>query len=594
MASTTFSPIAFQFRVSCYETNKYIADRDKRNTLDKSQPFAQAFASFYFRAMIAKLSSFADQFDAQLVETGKALFDKGAIGNLTKVEDNWYATVTDTKNYKVTVNEEDGSATAVFCPCGPAICRHVIGVFYALKKRLKIKTEAFDPSSLDPEPAILLGWRLNDMVYTSRAAGSKNGELEKQGETVTLKEPNMASLRAMVKKGLMWPHEHSRYPILTGAQRLLGKAIHKYAEKDYVYVYTIARAILTEICSSEEDYISSAFSARECARAAVEVLNTLCTDTEVPAELRKEVLSRVVFACKKELYEAYHKELLAILVNPALDPELQESAQQELQNIASLGSYTARTAIEMQHDLLKQQGKEEELQQLRLANPQQFRQELIEQAYEQKNYTRVKELALDGLTYTGRDTNACKDWLLKVAEIENDVVYIRTYYRDKYFSTDYADKYYEICRSSYTTEEWVKQLPDWESRFRRDVMTGLSSNSVYALAKIYLREEMDSKLLAFLQKHRSFELAQLAEPLLIRNHADALMQIYRDWFIQTAENSTQRDRASHLRELMIKVRRGSPQGRQMIKELVPHLLQLHPTWKVFGEEISKLHRGSYQ
>jgi hypothetical protein len=276
--------------------------------------------------MIAKLSSYADQFDAKLIEAGKALFEKGAIENLTKVQANWHATVADSKKYKVTVNEEDGFATAVFCPCGPAMCRHVIGVFYALQKRLNIETEAFNPSSLAPKPAVLLGRRLNDLIYTSRAAGSKNGELEKQGKTVKLDDkPDMASLKYMVTKGLMWPHEKSQYPILMGAQGLLGKAIHKYAEKDYIYVFAIAKAVLTEICSGD-DTIRYSYSGGECARAAVEILNTLCTDAEVPIELRKEVFSRVVFAYEKKLYEHYHKELYAIIINPRLAPELNELA----------------------------------------------------------------------------------------------------------------------------------------------------------------------------------------------------------------------------------------------------------------------------
>lgn len=270
--------------------------------------------------MIAKLSSFEDQFDVKLVEAGRALFEKDAIENLTKVKDNWNATVTDSKSYKITINEEDGFATAVFCPCGPAICRHVIGVFYALQKRLNINPEAFNPSSLAPKPAVLLGRRLNDLIYTSRAAGSKNGELEKQGNTIKLNDmPDMASLKKMVTKKLMWPHEKSQYPILMGAQALLGKAIHKYAEKDYEYVFAIAKAILTEICNGEH-IISYSFSGSECAKAAVEILNTLCADPEVPMELRKEVFSRVVFACEKELYAHYHKELRAVLTNTAIDP----------------------------------------------------------------------------------------------------------------------------------------------------------------------------------------------------------------------------------------------------------------------------------
>lgn len=272
--------------------------------------------------MIAKLSSFADQFDAELIEAGKALFEKGAIENLTQVNGNWYATVADSKSYKVTVNEEDGFATIVFCPCGPAMCRHVIGVFYALQKQLNIQPETFNPSSLAPKPAVLLGRRLNDLIYTSRAAGSKNGELEKQGNTIKLAEkPDMARLKRMVTQKLMWPHEKSQYPILMGAQGLLGQAIHKYAEKDFAYAFVIAKAVLTEICGGEH-IISYSYSGGECAKAAVEILNTLCTDPEVPIDLRKEVIGRVVFACEKELYESYHKELQAILTNPALDPDL--------------------------------------------------------------------------------------------------------------------------------------------------------------------------------------------------------------------------------------------------------------------------------
>lgn len=268
--------------------------------------------------MIAKLSSFADQFDAKLVEAGKALFDKGSIENLHQVNDNWHATVVDTKNYKVTVNEEDGFATAVFCPCGPTICRHVLGVFFALQQQLDIKPEAFNPATLAPKPSVLLGRRLNDLVYTSRAAGSKNGELEKQGLTVKLPAtPDMNGLKSMVTKKLMWPHEKSQYPILMGAQGLLGQAIHKYAEKDYPYVFAIAKAVLTEI-SGGEHIISYSYSGGECAKAAVEILNTLCSDPEVPLELRKEVYSRVAFAAGKELYEFYHKELRAIVGNPTL------------------------------------------------------------------------------------------------------------------------------------------------------------------------------------------------------------------------------------------------------------------------------------
>ena len=538
---------------------------------------------FIFGHMIAKISSFSNQFKPDLVGAGKAIFEDGKVSRLVKDKQNYRAEVTDTYTYDVVVHVEDGFATAVFCRCGPALCPHVISVLFALQKRLKIKPEPFDPSCFDPPTYVLLGQRLNDIVYPSRAAGSKDGELEELGEKVTLNEPDVAKFKAMVKKGLTYPHEKSRYPILTGAKRLLGKAILKYEEKDFEYVFAIAKAVLTEICSGE----MYGNSANECAKAAVEILNTLCADPEVPAKMRKEVFDRVVFACNKDLYSSYHTELLSILTNPGLDKDLQKRAEQEFTSHTESEGLKDSRVIQAQYKLLKQMGKAKELQAFMLANPDYFREELIEQAFARKDYSTVKQLARDGVEYNWPDKKKWKDWLFKIAEIEKDVSYIRSYYKDKYFEENYTEAYYEICRATYSADEWVKEIPGWLAMFKKDQYRDLSTEQIFAVAKIYIREEMENELLALLQEHCSFSLAQLAEPLLLRNHAEALMTEYREWFIWLAGTSTQREPAIHLREMLKTVRR-TPAGKKMVKELVPHLLALHPTWKVFGEEISKL------
>jgi len=281
---------------------------------------------------VATLSSFATQFEPALVAAGKALFEGGKVGPLVNDKLNWQAKVTDTKNYQVTVRLEKKKATDIFCPCGPAVCRHVIAVLCALQQQLQVKAVKFTPAllKLPPEAAhVLLGQRLNDLVYASRAAGSKDGELEALGAGLSLKDPDVLELRKLVRKKLFYPHDRSTYPILNGAKALLGAAILKYEQKDYNFVFAIAKAVLTDICSGEE-YMYGGVSARECAQAAVELLNTLCTDRKVPAAFRREVFERVLFACKKDLYRYYHKELLTITDNPRLEQELQELAAREL------------------------------------------------------------------------------------------------------------------------------------------------------------------------------------------------------------------------------------------------------------------------
>jgi hypothetical protein len=318
--------------------------------------------------MITKLSSFSDQFDPELVAAGKALFENGNVGRLVKDDENWRAEVMDAQKYKVTVHVDEDIVTAIFCPCGPKLCPHVISTFFALQKRLKIKSQPFDPSHLDFKPHELLGARLNDIVYASRAVGSKNGELEAMGEDLVDLEPDVTAFKTMIIKQLTWPNKESMFPILTGAKRLLGAAILNYGEKNYVFVFAVARAILTAI-GGAKGYIAHGDSAGECVSAAIELLNTLCSDPSVPADMRKEVFERVVFACKKDLYDDFHSELLTIFTNPQLHKDLQQLAKQELMNIISTGGdsgYYAKLALYM---LLQRPGNEEELRQFKLDNP---------------------------------------------------------------------------------------------------------------------------------------------------------------------------------------------------------------------------------
>jgi hypothetical protein len=535
--------------------------------------------------MIAKISSFSNQFEPELVRAGKTIFEKGKVDRLTKEEGNYHAQVTDTKKYKVTVHVEEGFATAVFCPCGPALCRHVISVFFALQKHLKIKTEPFDKTSFDPPSHALLTQRLNHIVYASGAAGSKDGEREEPVRHVTLNEADIAEFRAMVKNGLAYPRGKSKDPVLTGAIHLLEKAILKYGEKDYDYVFAIAKTVLTEICRKKM-YGTSAY---DCAKFAIELFNTLCIDPAVPAEMRKEVFGRVLFACRKELYDNYHTQLLAILTNPRLDKDLQEFITREFTDFLSRDDYIHTWVVTPRHRYWQQVSKEKELQLqlVLLANSGDFREKLIEQAFAREDYRTVKILVRNGVYSDPKRQEKWNDWNYKVANKELEDSFSRRSCKDRFFNQGYSMVDYTLCRLTYSDEEWAKELPDWLARFKKNESNEFSKEQIFALAMIYIREEMVDELLALLQKHCSFILLQLAGQLLLRNHAEALMTIYRKWFIAMADQCAQREPAIQLREMLESVR-NTRRGKKMVKELVPHLLALHPTWKEFGEEISKL------
>lgn len=261
--------------------------------------------------MITTLAIFSSQFDPLLIEKGKALFDEKQISSITREGLNYTATVTDQKNYDLTVRIEKGKVTDIFCACSPKICRHIIAMLFSLQQQLHVEPISFDPSHLDTPEYVLLGRRLNDMIHSNRAAGSQYGQLEKLGKELKLYSSDVKYLRTLVMDGWYMPNPHSHYPLLHGARKMLGAAILKYEQEQYEFVFDIARAILTEVCSGGSEM--NGWSGYDSAFAAIEIMRTLMSDKHVPEPVRNNVRERVNFAANKELYHRFHHKLKEIL-----------------------------------------------------------------------------------------------------------------------------------------------------------------------------------------------------------------------------------------------------------------------------------------
>ncbi len=155
---------------------------------------------------------------------------------------------------------------------------------FALQEKLEIKPEAFSQELLAPEPYIILGNKLNNLVWVSRAANTKNGELEKLGKSLSMKDTNVIKLRVRVRTDLAGYDGH---PIFVGAKKLLGAAILQYQEQNYEAMFNVGKAILTEICS----FNVMSNSAYESVNAAIALLNELLVSPAIPATLKKELLA---------------------------------------------------------------------------------------------------------------------------------------------------------------------------------------------------------------------------------------------------------------------------------------------------------------
>ena len=240
--------------------------------------------------MITSLASFAGQFPNELIEKGQNLFDQGQVETLRQDDKTWRAHVNDNgKRREAMVRAEKSMVTDIFCTCSPNVCPHVIAVFFALQKKFKIKPEKFDDAVLQEEPVTQLGNRINNLVYVSRRASSKDGELEKLGINYSLKDLSQSRLQQKAVAGL---GGYDGHPVFNGAKILLGAAIREYSTANYEAVREVAKAILTGICKL--GIMSN--SAVECCNASVELLNELHNAEEPSSEFRNTVFDWVFTA----------------------------------------------------------------------------------------------------------------------------------------------------------------------------------------------------------------------------------------------------------------------------------------------------------
>ncbi|HTE33452.1 MAG TPA: hypothetical protein VK666_23885 [Chryseolinea sp.] len=525
--------------------------------------------------MIATLSSFASQFEPALLEKAKSLIDNNAIQLLSNKELNWDAVVMDKKNYKVTVRVEKNKVTDVFCSCSPAVCPHITAVLYALQVKLDIKPEEFKPEFLAPEPAKVLGNKINNMIWTSRAENTKDGELEKLGAHLSLKDTNITKLRVIVRKDRTG---RPMNPIFVGAHKLMGAAIREYGKANYEAVFDVARAVLEEIGELK----AIANSAMETGEAAAALMEEIYNQPDISPELRNRIFTWVTNSWKDKTYQYFHEFLIRAVTSCATETPFSVKATKLLQQLPK--SYNTDDAVaEALQRLLKRQGNNKASREFMYKDVPRFRIKLIEEAFDNKDFAEAKKLAYDGLASEETNKEDIWEWLHKVATADNDVPALRRYYQYSYLNSKFDETFYEKCRATYDEEEWTRAYPKWIEAIGEP---GTDEKKL-AIADIYMREEEADSLAMFLEKFPDYLLALETQVFLEKTHPLVVRKVFHNFFLAYTKQAQHNGEVGQRIRSLLGYACKTPWSKKMIKELRSKLLELHPTWKSFKAALSK-------
>ena len=205
---------------------------------------------------------------------------------------------------------------------------------------------------------------------------------------------------------------------------------------------------------------------------------------------------------------------------------------------------------------------------------------------DQKDYEKATALANEGIEqdsgYPGL-VASWYDWLLKIAESQNDTERIILYARYLLLKSHNPKRdYYQILKEIVPTEEWtnlveaiVQEAMERKPYYRTDLV-----------ASIFIREEWWSRLLDLVKKEYTLDQLAKYEKLLAQHFPSELADLYAERIIRYVENHVGR---SHYRTACKYIRKMIKLGaREKADEVISQLRQTHYRKKALMEELDNV------
>ena len=517
------------------------------------------------------LDQFEQVIDEKILQRGLTYFKKGHVQELEEVSPNTYeAIVEGTEDYTVRLTVENNVVTDYNCDCpydlGP-VCKHVAAVIFSLqeeelgltKKAAKSKKSAGSGTKKSKSVATQIDELMDkasvdELKELIRTEAKKNAlfrnhvlsHLEHYNENI-FKDLYQKQLKAMIRSAT------DRYGFIDwNKARALGKAVYELLDSakkqinrgSYQNAVWICFAVMEELIVAINDADDSNGDIGGCIDEAFDLLGEMATTCDATA-IRRQIFDFCLHEFKKGVFDGWgwHVSLLTIAAGLAVTDDdfdrvmaLAEKKQQS--------DYRNEELQLIKYDLLlKRKGETiaDQFLEQNMDNPK-FRRMAIEKALDQKDYAKAVRLAQDGVRADMKDKPGLAkewyDWLLKIAQAQNDTPKILEYAR--YLLIDNfrnEQDYYQILKEHVKPVEWEAFVDGIVSEIkakRRWYDTGL-------VGTIYIREEKWDKLWEMVKENPTLSTIEQYESYLSKHYAGEIVDLYASLILDYLERNMGRD-----------------------------------------------------
>lgn len=566
------------------------------------------------------LSHFEEYIDEPILKRGLSYFKNGFVHEPEEIRPGDYeAVVEGSEDYTVKLSIRNRVITEHSCDCpydmGP-VCEHVAAVIFYLEQEelgltqntkkgstKKAKASSSKPSkrkTLAQQVDDLLGKVTHDELILFVRNQAANDSLFRDLLLASFAQYNPNESKALYTKQVntLIKVARGKYGFLdaSGAKyvsnelsSMLSLAEHYIHKGNHKSAFFICTAIMDELISALGYADDMDGHLTDTIYDAYDTL-TAIAQADPPEEVRKLIFKYCLTSFSKRSFSGWdwHLNFLHLAAYMLSTDSEMEELFKRIAAIPKSSEYEVKKAQEIQYDvLLKRKGESvaQKYLEQNIDNPS-FRARAIQDALDQKDYEKATALANEGIEqdsgYPGL-VASWYDWLLKIAESQNDTERIILYARYLLLKSHNPKRdYYQILKEIVPTEEWtnfveaiVQEAMERKPYYRTDLV-----------ASIFIREEWWSRLLDLVKKEYTLDQLAKYEKLLAQHFPSELADLYAERIIRYVENHVGR---SHYRTACKYIRKMIKLGaRDKADEVISQLRQTHYRKKALMEELDNV------
>ncbi|WP_308558751.1 SWIM zinc finger family protein [uncultured Porphyromonas sp.] len=566
------------------------------------------------------LRHFEEYIDEPILKRGLSYFKKGFVHEPAEIRPGDYeAVVEGSEEYTVKLSIRNGVITEHSCDCPydmGAVCKHVAAViFYLEQEKLgltqstkKGSSKKAKASSSKPSKRKTIAQQVDnllDKVTHDELTLFVREHAAKNAQFRDLLLASFAQYNPDESKALYAKQIKALIKVARGKYGLIDSSGAKYISKEISSMLSLAERYLSQgnhksaffICTAIMDELISALLCADDREgvlgntiyAAYNTLSAIASE-EPSKAVREQILKYCFTSFDKRTFAGWDWHIgLLQLAACILDTEGEvEEIFKRINSIPESDEYEIKEVQKIKYCiLLEKKGTEvaQKYLEQNLDNPS-FRAQAIQDALDQKDYEKATALANDGIEqdsgYPGLIID-WYDWLLKIAESQNDTERIILYARDLLLeSLNPKQDYYQILKKTVPPEEWagfvetiVQEAMERKPYYRTDLV-----------ASIFIREEWWSRLLDLVKKECNLDQLSKYEKLLAQHFPSELADLYAERIIEYVEDRVGRD---YYRTACRYIRRMIKLGaRDKADEVISQLRQTHYRKKALMEELDNV------